>query len=295
MARTSAQTVELQAAHAEAAPLAVADDLIRSLGELGLTLNEARAYLSLLQFSPATAARVAERAGVPRPKVYEALHSLEQRGFCSSRAEGVATFEPVDPERALAGWIRHREQERRLSAERDERLASELVQALPARHEDARGPTPDYMEALFGRARTSEALERVIGAAERRVDMIQQPPFLQPRSRWNLAEVAAIRRGVRVRVLYTPEAIAVEHRYADLRRAGGEIRVAAKVPMKLLVRDGVEAMISLRDPATGQQGITSAVIRHPDLVGPLQLLFNREWRKGRRLQTGERKEEGAAG
>jgi len=65
--------------------------------------------------------------------------------------------------------------------------------------------------------------------------------------------------------------------------AGGGVRVSNAVPMKLLVRDGVEAMISLRDPVTGAQGLTSAVIRHPDLVGPLQLLFDKEWKRGRRL------------
>ncbi len=82
------------------------------------------------------------------------------------------------------------------------------------------------------------------------------------------------------------EALADDDRDRALLDAGGEIRVAPGVPMKLLVRDGVEAMISLRDPATGQQGLTSAVIRHPDLVGPLQLLFNREWRKARRMAPG---------
>ena len=277
----------MQAREAEAAldrrALSAGDARIAGLVELGLTLTEARAYVGLLQLAPATAAEVAERAGVPRPKVYEALRALEQRGFCSVGGGRVATFEPVPAELALAGWLRHREQDRRLAAEQDERLADELVRLLPAPGERQARAAFDYLEALFGRARTSEALERVIGAAERTVDMIQQPPFLQPRSRWNVAEVEAVERGVRVRVLYTPEAIADEHRYADLRRAGGEVRVAERVPMKLLVRDGVEAMISLRDPVTGRQGITSAVIRHPDLVGPLQLLFRREWRAARPL------------
>jgi len=86
-----------------------------------------------------------------------------------------------------------------------------------------------------------------------------------------------------VRVLYTEEAALDERRWRPLVEAGGAARVTDAVPMKLLVRDGVEAMISLRDPVTGAQGLTSAVIRHPDLVGPLQLLFDKEWKRGRRL------------
>src|SRR5205807_3364011 len=52
----------------------------RLLTELGLAVNEARVYLALLRFfdSP-TAAEAASAAGVPRPKVYEALQALEGR------------------------------------------------------------------------------------------------------------------------------------------------------------------------------------------------------------------------
>ena len=138
---------------------------------------------------------------------------------------------------------------------------------------------------MVGRARTSEMLEQLVGGATRTLHMLQQPPFLQARSRWNEAEAAAARRGVEVRVLYTEEAVLDDRRWRALVEAGGDVRVSDVVPMKLLVRDGVEAMISLRDPVTGEQGLTSAVIRHPDLVGPLQLLFDREWKRGRRLPT----------
>lgn len=136
---------------------------------------------------------------------------------------------------------------------------------------------------MVGRARTSETLERLIGRSERTLHMMQQPPFLQPRSRWNEAEVVAARRGVDVRVLYTEEAARDERRWRSLADASGQLRVTDRVPMKLLVRDGVEAMISLRDPITGEQGLTSPVIRHPDLVRPLQLLFGREWNRGRQI------------
>ncbi len=260
-------------------------DSLRSLVELGLTQNEAKAYRALLGSSPATAAEVARLAGIPRQKVYEALGTLERRGFCTVSSERVASYLPVQADVALSAWLRRREHERRLVAEHEEQLADELIRTLPRVRAHTREPSIDYLEALFGRARTSEALERVIDKTERTLDMIQQPPFLQPRSRWNVAEVAAARKGARVRVLYTPEAIRDRKRYVDLEQAGGKVRVRDAVPMKLLVRDGVEAMISLRDPATGEQGLTSAVIRHPDLVGPLQLLFNREWREGRAIRV----------
>jgi sugar-specific transcriptional regulator TrmB len=251
-------------------------DLARELVRLGLTLSEARSYVSLLELERATAAEVATHAGVPRAKVYDALRALEERGFCSAATTGrAAAYTPVPAAVALSRWTQQREHERRLAADEDERIAARLLARLPAGAPPS--PGEDYLESIAGPARTSEALERLIGAARRTVHMIQQPPFLQPRSRWNVAEAAAVRRGVEVRVLYTRAAVADRSRYRALAGAGGAVRVADSVPMKLLVRDGVEAMLSLRNPQTGEQGLTSVVIHHPDLVGPLQLLFDREW------------------
>lgn len=261
-----------------------AADAVRELVELGLTLNEARVYLGLLGFAPATAAEVAHRSGVPRPKVYAALRSLEERGFCATVAERVARFRPLPADVALGAWIRQREHERRAQAERDEQIGERLMQALPRPQRTVPEPGLEYMEAILGRARTTEALARLIGGATRSVVMMQQPPFLQPRSLWNVAEAEAARRGVRVCVVYTRRAVLDPKRYADLVRAGGEARVVDELPMKLLVRDGVEAMISLRDPMTGEVGLTSAIIRHPDLVRPLELMFERAWRKARPIE-----------
>jgi len=264
-----------------------ADEGLGALVELGLTLNEARAYAALLERGASTAAEVVRAAGVPRQKVYEALRALEERGFLlRAAATGVTVHTAVNPGEALPAWMRQREHERRLEAERDELLAERLARALPRPQRAHRTQAShEELQAIVGRARTSETLERLVGQATQTLHMLQQPPFLQARSRWNQAEAAAARRGVEVRVLYTEEAVLDERRWRTLVDAGGDVRVSDAVPMKLLVRDGVEAMISLRDPATGEQGLTSAVIRHPDLVGPLQLLFDREWKQGRRLAT----------
>jgi len=256
------------------------DEALGALVELGLTLNEARAYSALLQLGTGTATEIARTGGVPRQKVYETLRVLEERGFVRSAAAGVTAHTPVPPTEALAAWLRQREHERRFEAEHDEALADRLRQTLPRPRRTK--PLLEELETIVGRARTSEALERLVGSAERTLHMMQQPPFLQARSRWNEAEAAAATRGVEVKILYTHDAAADERRWLPLADAGGQVRVTGTIPMKLLVRDGVEAMISLRDPVTGEQGMTSAVIRHPDLVRPLQLLFDREWRRGRR-------------
>ena len=50
-----------------------------------------------------------------------------------------------------------------------------------------------------------------------------------------------------------------------------------EVRMKLLICGPDRALISLRDAATGEQSSLSTVVRHPDLVEPLRLLFEQHW------------------
>ena len=61
-------------------------ELVDALGELGLsrTWTEGRLYVALAGSGRATAAELARSAGVPRPKAYQALASLEAHGLVSS-------------------------------------------------------------------------------------------------------------------------------------------------------------------------------------------------------------------
>ena len=256
----------------------------RLLTELGLTVNEARVYLALLRFSAGpTAAEAAAAAGVPRPKVYEALQSLEGRGFSKSIGDRVRRFTPVEPETALRGWLSHREHERSEMSERDQIRVEKLGRLLPAPVSGARAQVAEFIEAISGQVPTTEALDDLVSRATQTLDIMLQPPFVQPRPRWNVMEVEAIERGVEVRVIYTPQALEDARRFEDIVRHGGHARMLAGLPMKLMVRDQQEALISLRDAGTGAQSVTTVAVRNPDLVAPLGTLFDQQWRRARAL------------
>jgi sugar-specific transcriptional regulator TrmB len=268
------------------APSRVADDAeaTRLLTELGLTVNEARVYLALLRsVENPTAAEAATGAGVPRPKVYEALQALEGRGFSKSIGGRVRRFAPVEPETALRGWLSHREHERAEMSERDQIRAQALGRLLPAPASEARAQVAEFIGAISGQVATSEALDDLVSRARQTLDIMLQPPFVQPRPRWNVLEVEALERDVQIRAIYTPAALEDARRFGDLVRHGGKARVLAGLPMKLMVRDQEEALISLRDVGTGAQSVTTVAIRHPDLVAPLTTLFEQQWRKARAL------------
>ena len=57
--------------------------------------------------------------------------------------------------------------------------------------------------------------------------------------------------------------------------------------MKLIVADGSQALVALRDPLSGEQDVTSAVIHHPDLVEASELLLEKEWNRTKPLDASQ--------
>ncbi|QBI20410.1 TrmB family transcriptional regulator [Egibacter rhizosphaerae] len=263
------------------------DTITERLVELGLTRNEARAYLSLLRHGRRSAAEVAEAAGIPRPKVYEALNALERRGFVRSGGQRVRAFEAVHSEVALPEWVSRRDQERKLEAEREQRLADELSATLPSPPEPTPAPAhTELIDVTEGREETAGLYEDLVARTNRTVDVSYAGFGVRPRERWADAERGALDRGVRVRVLFAPELLDDPARWRPVEEAGGAVRISATFPLKLAIRDGEEALVVLLSEARdGGEGVRTVAIRHPDLVAPLQLLFQQEWRRARAVDT----------
>ena len=95
--------------------------------QLGLTKSESKIYLTLLDYGSMLAGKVAEKAGIHRRNVYDALHRLIEKGLVSyyHQAEmlvnGLAEKAAANPKEAIViassaavavglgtyGWIRH--------------------------------------------------------------------------------------------------------------------------------------------------------------------------------------------
>jgi sugar-specific transcriptional regulator TrmB len=254
------------------------EGIVLQLVELGLTLAQSRAYLALLAHSPEKAANVALRAGVSRTKIYEVLHALESIGFVASESDRRAIYQAVDPAIAIPQWIQTRERKRRLEREHEGRLGERLVEALPRPDattdaEDAGEP----FEPIIGQTNSSAVLPRLTRRAHSRLDLMQMPPFVQPRKEWNVAEAEALARGVRVRILNDPAALREELRVREALSLGAEMRVEAAHPLKIIIRDGEEAAIALRHAPRRKSDITTLIVRQPDLVKALTEVFDRQW------------------
>lgn len=75
--------------------------LISNLEKLGLTENEAKAYVGLVSLREATAREIHELTNVPRAKVYELLKVLAKKGYLEVRQGTPTYFRAVDPKQII--------------------------------------------------------------------------------------------------------------------------------------------------------------------------------------------------
>ncbi|MGC8764851.1 MAG: TrmB family transcriptional regulator [Brevinematia bacterium] len=71
-------------------------DLIESFEKLGLSPNEARVYLALLEKHPITGYQLSKNSGILRPVVYEMLNRLVEKGGARIIKSNPDTYIPVE-------------------------------------------------------------------------------------------------------------------------------------------------------------------------------------------------------
>jgi len=75
---------------------------LATLERLGLTSNEAKIYLTLLEIGRSAINGIAEKTGLHRRTIYDCLQRLEEKGLVSFVVEGKKRFfNAVDPHRFL--------------------------------------------------------------------------------------------------------------------------------------------------------------------------------------------------
>lgn len=90
--------------------LSLSEQLIRELTSFGLTQNEAKAYLALLQLKRANARAIAKLSNLPRQEIYRVLPRLEKLGIVAVILGKPTRFLAIHPEEVLSELI-ERQQE----------------------------------------------------------------------------------------------------------------------------------------------------------------------------------------
>jgi HTH-type transcriptional regulator, sugar sensing transcriptional regulator len=258
------------------------ENLIRNLVDIGLNRYEASVYLALIERADYPPSGLAQRAGIPRQRIYDILGSLEEKGFCTLKSTRPRSYTAVDPKLALTHLLNDRDRDAQEEHVRVEGLVEGAITTLaPVYESGSQESNPfHYLEVL----RTSQKIaQRALAVAKETrssVNSFVKLPLILS-SEQNIRFIQEpLSRGIRDRSIY--EAAALEEpKTREFARAcydmGQEIRVSERLPVKMHAFDGKTALLSLQDPVGGRPSFTAIVTHHVGMVEALNIAFETLW------------------
>ncbi len=179
---------------------------MKELASFGLTENEAKTYLALLQLRQATARATAKLSNIPRQEIYRILPRLEKLGLTEVVVTKPAQFVAVEPQKALAELIENQKeafskQIAQLETKKTS-LESELTK-IQGKSAGLKLPSPVQFVLISGRHQVNSKIRAMLEKANSTV--LWASPKLEIRraiiyDRDDMLRKCA-KRGVKIRIL----------------------------------------------------------------------------------------------
>src|SRR5918992_3460712 len=254
------------------------EQLVGYLAEFGFNRNEARMYLAALGRPPLRVAELAELADVNRPKAYDALRQLVEKGLFEQDGadQEPARFKAADP-MLVVQRLRYQS-----ALEQADRVADTtmLVADLFARYYEApQGDDPfEYVELIRNSDAAWARRDAITAGAEKEVVQARRmtPPGTRPRA----GDEVGVRDGVSYRVLYESGFLSFQQftaRLAERERRGEQIRFVPEVPVGMTAVDRRKCLLSLNSTGLVSGQGSWVVLEQPALADLLTDAFDRLW------------------
>jgi sugar-specific transcriptional regulator TrmB len=252
------------------------------LTAIGLDEAEEGAYRLLVALGAADLDDMARRMAVDKREIGRLLEALEERGLVAqSSSQPGRRWIAAPPAVALrALLIQHRHE-----LDQAELLAAELAEEYRTKADES--DSHELVEVVVGGAAvTHRFLQLQLGAEVEVCSLVTDKPVAVSGPE-NEAEAAAVARGVAYRVVIERGVLSSAADFAEVSAALGrdvDVRVVDRVPTKLVVADGVVAMVPLSVPGSEPAAL---VIHASGLLESLTALFDAVWREATPLVLSE--------
>ena len=150
----------------------ISEDLIKRLMVFGLSKNEAKIYLALLQLKQASASAIAKLSNVPRQETYRVLPRLEKLGIVEVIVSKPTKFLAISPEEALSELISYQQEilANKISELRREKSALESeLKKLEGKSAGLTLSEPVHYILISGQHLVNEKIEEMLQKAKKEV------------------------------------------------------------------------------------------------------------------------------
>jgi HTH-type transcriptional regulator, sugar sensing transcriptional regulator len=261
------------------------EQLVQYLAEFGFSRNEARMYLAALGRGPLRVAELAELADVNRPKAYDALRQLVDKGLFEPETAGpeqgqVARFKAVDPMLVVQRLRHHSALEQ---ADRVQDTALLVADLFAHYYEAPQGDDPfEYVELIRNSDAAWARRDAITAGAEKEVVQARRmtPPGTRPRA----GDEVGVREGVSYRALYETGFLEFPQfvgRLAEREQRGEQIRFIDAVPIGMTAVDRRKCLLSLNPTGLVSGQGSWVVLEQPALTDLLTVAFDQLWDQAR--------------
>lgn len=249
--------------------------MIEKLRKLGLSPYESKCYLALVRYGNLLGKDIAEKSGVPPTSVYRNLEALQKRGLVQIVQKEPLVYQAVDPSVALPAYIKKQKEDlEKVQEETIRELSSIKRTGLIEKQEEV-------LEVYSGRKQSYELGKRLINQAKKKVLFIGRGT---PQSVLDLIHPlkSAVKRDVSCKFIVTTDYRNTDDRNKslidELKKAGVKIKYNPLQGFSLVVKDGEESQIVIKDDKLKEERIVLR-IRSKDLSQAHAHYFESVWRK----------------
>src|SRR3989344_6172711 len=249
---------------------------MEELRKLGLSPYEMKIYVALLKHGRLPAREIAEKSTVPPTAVYPNLKKLLQKNLVQDFSGEVALFEPIEPNIAIPSFIQQR---KKLLEEMEKKL---VEQAMSLSQDKQILKAPEVLNVSVGREASSSIYFDALKRASKTYYILGwtfRTAGVKFAKLQHLLE--AKKKGIDVRIIVTGTEVKEWSILKEYMKQGIKLRYYPLDNFSLLIVDGRECKITLKNPEYDQK--FNLHIKDPSLSEAMQGYFLNIWEKAKPL------------
>lgn len=243
-------------------------DLLASLRRLGLNQYEAKSYYALASSGDCTAGELSSRAELPRPRVYDVLTSLSDKGFVEVSHGRPVLYRAKSLQEAVKSVRSQRQDNLSRELTQIDLIAGELSPKLASNAQTVGRGAEENVWTLHGRSALYARLSSMLEDSKRHVLISSTPTGIKRKFADNLKLLEKARaRGVKISVASALE----KGQASEVSKIATKLH-SIQLPTRMIIADD-QALIFLTGEESDPEDEVGVWINNPHVATTLRQLF----------------------